>query len=205
MIFDGSTRLGEAVVIIVQFAQYDEERRLFVIKQRIVSMQMLTKSLNAQELARELVVCLANELQITPYQLLSVMRVGVAVDGAALAHLRFAFPTFLDVTCFAHTIDNVGKHFDLPALDAFSELWVRLFSHSAAAKLRWQQLTGKSMRSYSPTRWWSRWEVHNQCLQYGRKFPAHQSQETDLTRRFVRYASDFISCKKEHRRHETEL
>ena len=31
---------------------------------------------------------------------------------------------------------------------------------------------------------------------YGRKFPTHQSQETDLTRRFVRYASDFISCKK---------
>ena len=67
-------------------------------------MQMLAKSLNAQELARELVVCLANELQGTPYQLLAVMRDGVAVNGAALAHLRFAFPMFLDVTCFAHTM-----------------------------------------------------------------------------------------------------
>ena len=180
VIFDRSTRLSEAVVIIVRFAQYDEERRLFVIKQRIVSMQMLAKSLNAQELARELVVCLANELQVTPYQLLAVMRDGVAVNGAALAHLKFVLPTFLDVTCFAHTIDNVGKHFDLPTLDAFSELWVRLFSHSPAAKLRWQQLTGKSMRSYSPTRWWSRWEVHNQCLEYFGDIELFLQQHADM-------------------------
>ena len=54
--------------------------------------------------------------------------------------------------------------------------------------------------------------VHTPCrsprlmdMIYGRKFPAHQSQETNLTRRFVRYAADFISCKREHRRHETQL
>ena len=40
------------------------------------------------------------------------------------------------------------------------------------------------------------WEIQTGWTWYGRKFPAHQSQETDLTRRFVRYASDFISCKK---------
>ena len=40
------------------------------------------------------------------------------------------------------------------------------------------------------------WEIQTGWTWYGWKFPAHQSQETDRTRRFVRYASDFISCKK---------
>ena len=37
------------------------------------------------------------------------------------------------------------------------------------------------------------------------KVPSSPVTRNRLTRCFVRYASDFISCKKEHRRHETQL
>ena len=37
------------------------------------------------------------------------------------------------------------------------------------------------------------------------KVPSSPVTRNRLTRRFVRYASDFISCKREHRRHETQL
>ena len=43
-----------------------------------------------------------------------------------------------------------------------------MFSHSPKARLCWKELTGRSMASYSPTRWWSKWELMNQLLvQFG--------------------------------------
>ena len=43
-----------------------------------------------------------------------------------------------------------------------------LFSHSPKAKLLWKEQTGRSVMSYSATRWWSRWEVfHQLLLQFG--------------------------------------
>ena len=41
-----------------------------------------------------------------------------------------------------------------------------LFSHSGAARLAWKARTGIAMRTYSPTRWWSKWEVMNLVLEY---------------------------------------
>ena len=41
-------------------------------------------------------------------------------------------------------------------------------SHSYKAKLLWKDLTGQTPRSYSKTRWWSKWEVYRQLLvQFG--------------------------------------
>ena len=77
------------------------------------------------------------------------------------------FPQLLNVTCFSHTIDNVGKHFEFRVLDTFAQYWVSLFSHSAAARLAWKARTGTAMRTYSPTRWWSKWEVMNLVLEIG--------------------------------------
>ena len=37
------------------------------------------------------------------------------------------------------------------------------------------------------------------------KVPSSPVTRNRLTGRFVRYASDFISCRREHRRHETQL
>ena len=88
-----------------------------MIKQRLLQLEILAKSLNARELARVLVVCLGNQMQVPPKHLLSVMHDGAAVNGAALHHLEFAFPAFISVTCFTHTIDNVGRHFTLAPLD----------------------------------------------------------------------------------------
>ena len=34
---------------------------------------------------------------------------------------------------------------------------IHLFSHSAAARLVWKARSGTAMRTYSPTRWWSKY------------------------------------------------
>ena len=46
-----------------------------------------------------------------------------------------------------------------------ANLWIPLFRHSHQAKLAWQDLTGRRPKSYSETRWWSKWEVYQQLFE----------------------------------------
>lgn len=50
MIFNGTTRLGEALAIVVCFMDED-----FVIHQCLIRLQLLTKCMNGEEIARELI------------------------------------------------------------------------------------------------------------------------------------------------------
>ena len=161
VIFDGSTRMGEALAIVVRFV--DDE---WNVQQRLIRLQVLAKSLKANQLAQCLIQSLAVEYSIRPGVLLAAMKDGAAVNHAALEQVKFFFPQLLDITCFSHTIDNVGKHFEFRVLDRFSQLWVSMFSHSAAVRLAWKTRTGTAMKTYSATRWWSKWEVMKQVLEY---------------------------------------
>lgn len=125
---------------------------------------MSNKGWSAEELAQCLIQALAVDYAIQPGALLAAMKDGASVNQAALQQVRFFFPQLLDVTCFSHTIDNVGKHFEFCVLDTFAQYWVSLFSRSAAARLAWKARTGTAMRTYNPTQWWSKWEVMNLVL-----------------------------------------
>ena len=161
VIFDGSTRLGEALAIVVRFV--DDE---WNVQQRLIRLQALAKSLKANELAQCLIQSLAVQYSIRPGVLLAAMKDEAAVNHAPLEQVKFFFPQLLDITCFSHTIENVGKHFEFRVLDRFSQLWVSMFSHSAAVRLAWKTRTGTAMKTYSATRWWSKWEVMKQVLEY---------------------------------------
>ena len=51
VIFDGSTRLQEALAIIVRFTDKD-----WNIQQRLLKLEILAKSMNAEELAQRLIL-----------------------------------------------------------------------------------------------------------------------------------------------------
>ena len=57
--FDGTTRLGEAVAIVLRFVDDG-----WNIKQRLVHLQIIAKSLTGEELARELIVILSVQYSI---------------------------------------------------------------------------------------------------------------------------------------------
>ncbi len=159
VIYDGCTRLGEALVIVLRFL--DDQ---WTIHQVLVRLKVLSKSLNGEGLAGELIHALSTSLQIKQAHVVAAMRDGASVNGAAMRVLKAVYPRVLDVTCFSHTIDLVGTHFELPTLDRFAHWWIQLFSRSCAAKLRWKERTGAAMKTFSATRWWSRWEVMDQIL-----------------------------------------
>ena len=77
-----------------------------------MSFQTLAKSLKNDELAKCLLECLAVNYSIKPTGLLAAMKDGAAVNEAAIRQIQFYFPQAFNVTCFSHTIDNVGKHFE---------------------------------------------------------------------------------------------
>ena len=157
-IFDGTTRLGEALVIVLRFV--DE----FVIKQRLVRFITLTKSMTGEEIARELINVLSVEYSISSERVLAAMRDRASSNGVAIRTLKVVYPNMVDIGCYSHTIDLVGEKFCTPNLDSFIHLWFSLFAHSPRARLLWKNRTGKAMSSYSSTRWWSKWEVMSQVM-----------------------------------------
>ena len=148
VIFDGTTRLGEALIIVVRFVDG------FVIKQRLVRFLTLAKSMMGEEIARELLIsALSVEYGNTSERLLAEMRDHAGVNGVAMRTIKVVFPDMIDVGCYSHTIDLVGEKFRTPNLDNFIRLWISLFAHSPQARLWWKGRTGKAMSSYSSTRW----------------------------------------------------
>ena len=64
VIFYGSTKLGKALAIIVRFIDKD-----WNIQQRLLKLEILAKSMNAEEFAQRLIQCLAVEYGTQPNHL----------------------------------------------------------------------------------------------------------------------------------------
>ena len=139
---------------------------------------MLQKSLSVDEIAREVISTLSIDYQVSPTTLLACMRNRAATNNVALRTLKVLYPNIVDIGCFSHPMDHVGEKFVTPVLEEFISGLISLFSHSPKNKDLWCEQTGRSMKSFSTTRWWSRWEVMEQLLvQFGDVEPSLQKKE----------------------------
>ena len=159
VIFDGTTRLGEALAIVVRYV--DDS---FTIQQRLIRLQLLAKTMSGEEIARELINVLSAQYSITSNKLVAVMRDRAACNGVALRTIKIVYSSIIDVGCFSHTLDLVGSKFVTPCLSSFIVWWISLFSHSPKAMLLWKERTGQSYKGFSATRWWSKYEVIRQVM-----------------------------------------
>ena len=151
--FDETTHVCEALFNVLQFV--DEKWNL---QQRVVQLLLLAKSMSGEELARQLIVCLSTELAISLITCLC-MQDWASVNSVAVRRLKIVFPKLFNIGCFSHTIDHVGERFNTPLLNDFMKTWIGIFSRCPKSRLAWQTNTGLKPPSYSPTRWWSKWEV----------------------------------------------
>lgn len=159
VILDGTTHLGEAMAIVLRFvSEYWETQ------QRLVRLQMLAKSMIGEEITRELISTLSVQYGIPSNSLVATMRDRASVNTVAMRTMQVVYPFAVDVGCFSHMLNSVGEHFKVPLLSEFIHAWVSLFAHSCKAQLAWRERTGLSIRSYSPTRWWSHGKSLNKQL-----------------------------------------
>ena len=106
VIFDGTTRMGEAMGIVVRYVSSE-----WKIEQRLVRLQLLAQSMSGEEVARELIATLSVSYSINPTSLLATMHDRAAVNNVALRTLKVVYPALIDVGCFFHTLDLVGSNF----------------------------------------------------------------------------------------------
>ena len=81
------------------------------------------------------------------------------LNDVAMRTVKVVYSSILDIGCFSHTLDRVGERY---SLTPSSRHGFSLFAHSPKARLLRRMQTGLSPRSYSTTRWWSRYEVLKQ-------------------------------------------
>ena len=161
VIFDGTTRYGEAMAILLRYIDAG-----FCIQQRLVRMQLVQKSMCGEEVARELISCLSVTFGIHSYQVLGAMRDRASVNNVAVTTLKVVYPSILDVGCFSHTLDHVGEKFLVTTLTDFITAWISLFCHSCKAKIAWKEQTQIAMKAHSATRWWSKFEIIKQVFDF---------------------------------------
>ena len=130
VIFDGTSRLGEALAIVLRFVATE-----WTIEQRLIIVQLLSKSLKGEEIVRELIHTLTIEYNIGTKNLLAAMRDRASSNGVAMKTVKVLYPDIVDIGCFSHTIDRVGENFHTPILHEFGIAWVSMFSHSPKTKL----------------------------------------------------------------------
>ena len=115
VIFDGTTRMGEAMGIVVRYITSD-----WKIQQRLVRLQLLAQSMSGEEVARELITTLSVHYSVSSNSLLATMRDRASVNDVALRTLKVIYPALLGVGCFSHTLDLVGNKFCTPLFTDFS-------------------------------------------------------------------------------------
>ena len=155
LFFDDTTRLGEALVVVL-FCFVDNNWKL---QQRLTQVKIVAKSMTGEEIAQELIDTLSVNYSISSSRLIAAMRDRCSVNNVALRTLIIVYPNLVDIGCITQTISIAGERFQIPTLHEFTNLWNSLFVHSAKACLCWKEQCGFSAPTYSPTPWWSKFEV----------------------------------------------
>lgn len=108
--------------------------------------------------AEALNIILRLDFSIPPSSLLAAARDRASVNNVAIRHLKILYPNLVDIGCFSHTLDHVGEKMATPNFEKFMKSWVSLFAHSARSRNAFKA-TGQFPKSYSETRWWSKYEM----------------------------------------------
>lgn len=137
IIFDGTTRDGEALVLLLRFVDEWE------LKVRLVRFQLVKSSVCGDELARIMIEVLHRKLGVLQGQLLAAMRDRASVNTCALRTVSVLYPDMLDVGCISHFLDRVGVKCKTPALTPCMSTWNVIFTTSMKARRVWSQISGR--------------------------------------------------------------
>ena len=104
VVFDGTTHVCEAMVVVLRFLDKDLN-----IQQRVSRLMLLAKSMTGEEVARQLISSISTELRIGGERVVAMMHDRASVNSVAMRTISTLYNNFLDVSCFSHTLDLVAK------------------------------------------------------------------------------------------------
>ena len=122
IVFGGTSRLGEALVIFLRFLDNWE------IQQHLIQLQILVKSITGEELAREILGVLCREYKLSTEQVLVSMKDQASVNNVTIRHIKNHVP---------HCVAPGLKHFN-DKFSASGELGGSVAAFKAA-RLAWPQ------------------------------------------------------------------
>ena len=163
LFYDGATKLAETYLVVARFV-LREEGEPWSIEERIIAVDILSRSLNAEELAGVI-----NDA-VAAYGLRDrvalVQRDGASVNGAAFRALRLQGRPdapkgdTVDGACLAHALNLVGEVM-VRRTPLIQEFWDKLqvFVKSGKGRGLYVETFSKSPPSDCETRWWSTWDA----------------------------------------------
>ena len=86
IIFDGTSRLGEALAVVVRFIDSK-----WSIQQRLIRLELLAKSRTGEEIARELISTLSVQYSVPSELLVAAMRDCVSSNNVAMRTLKVVY------------------------------------------------------------------------------------------------------------------
>ena len=166
-IFDGTTRLGEAVNMITRTITYD-----FHIRLRLVAFKTTAKHMNGHELCRLIMKVLQKQCSLDLDYCIAFARDSCSTNGTAVEGLLTHSINAANMLCFPHTLHNTGKHLNIPVLEQFITPWLQIVMQPGAANTRWKSIIDGPVPGFSKVRWWSRWEIMKQVAENFSQLPA---------------------------------
>ena len=161
-IFDGTTRVGEALNVILRWCTAD-----FYVVQRLVAFVTLQKHMNASQMANLLMSLFLTKLQIKIENLVATERDSASVNGAAVRQLGTTFTNSANILCICHTLSIMGGKIDFPELEQFVSVWVQMVYSHAGIKTIWSHMVEEEVVGFSNIRWYCKAEI---VMQIARAF-----------------------------------
>ncbi len=91
IIFDGTSRLGEVLAIVIRYVDQ------WNVHQHLVRLEFLAKSMTGEEVARQLISTLSVTYGIESSFILAAMRDGASVNGVAMDVVKNIYPKIIRV------------------------------------------------------------------------------------------------------------
>ena len=126
IIFDGTTHVCEAFVVVLCYLIDDLE-----LKQCVGQLKLLAKTMTGEEIAQQVIVILSTEFGISSNLIVAAMRDRASVNDVAMRTIKVVYNELLDVGCFPHTLNHMGERMNTPILHDFSATLGLLCFHKA--------------------------------------------------------------------------
>ena len=104
IIFYGGTHVSEAFVVVLHYLTDDWE-----LKQSVGWLKLLAKTITGEEIVQQIIVILSTEFGISSNLIVAAKRDRESVNDVAMRTIKVVYNELLDVGCFSHTLNHVGK------------------------------------------------------------------------------------------------